>query len=376
MPVEWYPVGSVLPFGGGTVPAGWLLCDGQAVSRTGRADLFAIISTAFGVGDGSTTFNLPDLRARFPRGTTITTPGTSGGNANHTHATQNHTHTAVQPSDHGTHASDGGHIHDSHTAANRTAGISTFISGPVTHSSDAGHTHDAHPAHSGFAVNSGGAGTTAGNNPPFLGFDYIIASFNTFLVTVNIRQDHVVTHSPRVRLAHNVRHDHVVSFARKLTAFRTFNIRQDHTVSHRPRPRITHAVRQDHVVAQARSLILSRTFTIRQNHTVTQPLRVRLSHDVRQDHVVTFTRSLQAFRTFNVRQDHGVSLSRSLELFRSFDVRQVHTLSVSTIKTFVRTFNVRQNHLVFARICLDIDDLPTPEGGETIIKRPIYLFDD
>lgn len=58
------PIGTVMDFGGATAPNGWLLCFGQAVSRTVYALLFAIIGTAFGTGDGSTTFNLPDLRGR------------------------------------------------------------------------------------------------------------------------------------------------------------------------------------------------------------------------------------------------------------------------------------------------------------------------
>lgn len=62
------PSGVVLPFAGSTAPSGWLLCFGQAVSRTTYASLFAAIGTAFGVGDGSTTFNLPDMRGRVPGG--------------------------------------------------------------------------------------------------------------------------------------------------------------------------------------------------------------------------------------------------------------------------------------------------------------------
>lgn len=52
----------------GTAPTGWLLCNGDAVSRTTYADLFALIGTTFGVGDGSTTFNVPDFRGRVPAG--------------------------------------------------------------------------------------------------------------------------------------------------------------------------------------------------------------------------------------------------------------------------------------------------------------------
>lgn len=62
------PVGSVIDFAGTAAPTGWLLCFGQAVSRTTYEDLFTSIGTTFGVGDGSTTFNLPDLRGRVIAG--------------------------------------------------------------------------------------------------------------------------------------------------------------------------------------------------------------------------------------------------------------------------------------------------------------------
>jgi microcystin-dependent protein len=58
------PTGSVSAYAGSTAPAGWLLCFGQAVSRSTYADLFAVIATTYGAGDGSTTFNLPDARGR------------------------------------------------------------------------------------------------------------------------------------------------------------------------------------------------------------------------------------------------------------------------------------------------------------------------
>lgn len=53
------PVGMIAPFGGTTAPTGWLLCNGATVSRTTYSDLFAVIGTKYGAGDGSTTFNLP-----------------------------------------------------------------------------------------------------------------------------------------------------------------------------------------------------------------------------------------------------------------------------------------------------------------------------
>ena len=62
------PAGVVLPFAGSTAPTGWLLCFGQAVSRTTYAALFTALGTSYGAGDGSTTFALPDLRGRIPGG--------------------------------------------------------------------------------------------------------------------------------------------------------------------------------------------------------------------------------------------------------------------------------------------------------------------
>ncbi len=62
------PVGMVAPFAGSTAPTGWLMCFGQNVSRSTYSALFTAISTAFGVGDGSTTFGLPDLRGRAVAG--------------------------------------------------------------------------------------------------------------------------------------------------------------------------------------------------------------------------------------------------------------------------------------------------------------------
>ena len=66
-PVE-VPPGAVCAFAGISVPSGWLWCNGAAVSRSSHADLFAAIGTTYGNGDGSTTFNLPELRGEFIRG--------------------------------------------------------------------------------------------------------------------------------------------------------------------------------------------------------------------------------------------------------------------------------------------------------------------
>lgn len=60
--------GTIQYFAMASVPSGWLDCDGSAVSRTTYADLFAVIGEDYGAGDGSTTFNVPDLRGLFLRG--------------------------------------------------------------------------------------------------------------------------------------------------------------------------------------------------------------------------------------------------------------------------------------------------------------------
>ena len=62
------PVGTIQSHSANTAPSGWLICDGSPISRTTYSDLFLIVSTTWGVGDGSSTFNLPDLRGEFLRG--------------------------------------------------------------------------------------------------------------------------------------------------------------------------------------------------------------------------------------------------------------------------------------------------------------------
>ncbi len=62
------PAGTIMAYGGLTIPSGWIVCDGTAVSRTSYASLFGAIGINFGGGDGISTFNLPDLRGRFLRG--------------------------------------------------------------------------------------------------------------------------------------------------------------------------------------------------------------------------------------------------------------------------------------------------------------------
>jgi len=88
------PTGTIISFGGSSAPAGYLNCDGAAVSRATYASLFAVISTLWGVGDGSTTFNLPDTQRHALVGsggaataTLSNSVGSIGGSETHTQTT-------------------------------------------------------------------------------------------------------------------------------------------------------------------------------------------------------------------------------------------------------------------------------------------------
>jgi len=77
-------VGIIISYPKDTLPTGFLACDGSAVSRTTYADLFSVVSTTYGTGNGSSTFNVPDLRAAFLRGSgdqTYSSIDYSGGTA-------------------------------------------------------------------------------------------------------------------------------------------------------------------------------------------------------------------------------------------------------------------------------------------------------
>jgi microcystin-dependent protein len=88
--------GAMLMFAGSSAPSGYLIADGSAISRTTYAALFAAISTAHGAGDGSTTFNIPNMQGRFAVGRhpsgNLPTLGATGGTFDHVHSQSNHTH--------------------------------------------------------------------------------------------------------------------------------------------------------------------------------------------------------------------------------------------------------------------------------------------
>jgi microcystin-dependent protein len=181
------PTGVVHMWPNNTAPTGYLLCNGQAVSRTTFNALYVLIGTTFGLGDGSTTFNLPNFLNRFPMG--AGTGGTyaigaTGGSADaivvsHTHTFSGttaeggaHTHTITDP----------GHSHtyfrpvqsnaanppgSSGSQASSTTTSAAFTN--ITINATGTHTH----TYSGTTTSAGSSGTNA-NLPPYLGINFII----------------------------------------------------------------------------------------------------------------------------------------------------------------------------------------------------------
>ena len=155
------PPGMVVPFACTTVPDGWLICIGQAESRTTYAALYACIGDIYGAGDGSTTFNLPDMRGQFLRGWSFggqPDPGRTYGsnqgddNKEHSHAT------VVQPHGH-TATSAGAHTHAiGATAQGGTGGVVTSaITGTSGQMATAGdHTHPISTADVDVQLNTSG----------------------------------------------------------------------------------------------------------------------------------------------------------------------------------------------------------------------------
>ena len=155
--------GDMKPIAGSGDQAGWLLCDGSAVSRTQYVALFNAIGGAWGAGDGVTTFNVPDMRTRAPIGSNAQFPlGSTGGSTNisltlgnlptHSHTINDpgHTHNVTDPGH--THTiTDPGHAHASIVAQSNTT-TSTNPGGQT-----AGNTNT---ATTGITVNSAMTGVT------------------------------------------------------------------------------------------------------------------------------------------------------------------------------------------------------------------------
>lgn len=157
------PAGALMDFAMATAPAGWLECNGAAVSRTTYAALFTAIGTTHGVGDGSTTFNLPGDRYRVGRTTAAAAVGTlqASQNKSHTHTgsgttgTESVDHSHAVTGSTGIESNDHTHTYTAPNAASSTTGggafaiVGSVTGGTATSGVTVNHTHP-------FSVNSGG----------------------------------------------------------------------------------------------------------------------------------------------------------------------------------------------------------------------------
>lgn len=133
---SYMPVGSILVYAGSIAPSGWLLCDGSTISRIDYSELFNIIGVTYGAGNGSTTFNLPNLQDRMPvgKGSINTAIGSTGGQDSVTLTTgqlpsHNHSASSADAGSHSHTATDSGHSHnfsDAYFAENRGLGTNAF----------------------------------------------------------------------------------------------------------------------------------------------------------------------------------------------------------------------------------------------------------
>ena len=162
--------GALLMWPTTSAPSGYLLCNGTAVSRTTYSDLYAVIGTTFGAGDGSTTFNLPNYADRMPIGTgTIATGiGSSGGSSSVTLSISN-----LPSHNHG--VNDPGHYHTPNLA-NGGGGFGNDVANYVTNSQ--GNTSSTGPAlnsaYTGITTQNTGSGASITTISPYLGINFII----------------------------------------------------------------------------------------------------------------------------------------------------------------------------------------------------------
>lgn len=181
------PLGSIKMYAGSTAPDKWLFCRGQAVSRTTYAKLFGVIGTTYGAGDGSTTFNLPDLRDRMPIGAgNLYSLNASGGNKDAIVPYHNHSVSAFNTGGMSANAS---HKHGieikrsnaeaagyglvySSGAFNDRVFITSTTNGQNTMDASVAHTHQVGAHNTNYAGTSGN--TTNANLPPYRGINFII----------------------------------------------------------------------------------------------------------------------------------------------------------------------------------------------------------
>ena len=180
------PTGTIFDYAGSSAPSGYLVCNGAAVSRATYANLFSNIGTIWGVGDGSTTFNLPNLSNAFSYGSGTNSVGATGGAATvalstanlpaHSHPVTDpgHTHTVTDPK-HTHTVTDPGHSHTLSSNAAATGAASGGSSGSgSTASATTGITNQSastgitnQTATTGITTGNTGTGTAVNILPPY-----------------------------------------------------------------------------------------------------------------------------------------------------------------------------------------------------------------
>lgn len=166
--------GFIIQYASSTPPDGWLLCDGSAVSRTMYSALFSVIGTTHGSGDGSTTFNLPDLRGRVAvgagqgSGLTNRIIGNRGG-------TETHTLTTSEMPSHNHSINDPGHRHDINGGGNVLRWQPGYADRTAPGGNDfRGINLDIYANTTGISINSAGGGQPHNNMPPYTVVNFII----------------------------------------------------------------------------------------------------------------------------------------------------------------------------------------------------------
>lgn len=176
------PVGVIVPYAGSSAPTGYLLCDGSAVSRTTYATLFAAIGTAYGSGNGTTTFNVPDLKGRVPAGkessATRLTATYFGGDSTALGATggsESHELTEAQLAEHDHGVTDPGHEHtlsQTQKGTSTTPGVLVYFGSVNSGNASLGSTAQSNTT--GITVNNAGSGDAHNNTQPTIIVNYII----------------------------------------------------------------------------------------------------------------------------------------------------------------------------------------------------------
>lgn len=174
------PIGSIVPFASDTIPNGWLLCDGSAVSRTTYSELFAIIGTAHGIGDGSTTFNVPNIKGKVVVGKQQTmTPSGNFTNLGETGGEEDHTLTVDEMPSHG---------HDVAIAVNNTVpgGARYYFNSAGTTSAPIS---DTAAWSNSLTAKATGGGQAHNNLQPYIVENYIIKAKQTASIQGEIIQE-------------------------------------------------------------------------------------------------------------------------------------------------------------------------------------------